>query len=350
MLQSGARELLGDLGSFNEAGYWVPEHRVAWCLRRPIPGEVVVRHLYAPKEQKSHLGGLRVCASVWSCPVCSAKISERRRVELSAGTEAWGGQLVLCTFTLQHTIADELPQLLGDLLTATHKLRTGGFWTRFQVAFGVAGSVRSLENTSGPNGHHPHVHALFFVAGDCDVEAFGRQLRARWREVVAGVGRYASPKWGLDVRYTQADIAAYVAKAGKLSEWTVAHEMTKHPSKRGRNGHYSMLELLELFVVAGDAEAGRRWREFAECFKGKKQLVWSRGLRARLGLVAAEKSDEELATEESEEAVLLAEYSLYQWRVILANDAVAELLDLGDTGDAAAVRAFVGELVELANG
>ena len=180
------------------------------------------------------------------------------------------------------------------------------------------------------------------------MEAFTEQLRARWLHVVGKVGRYASPVWGLDVRYTTAEIAAYVAKWGKEQTWTVAHELTKQAAKDAAGA--SMPQLLEAFTVAGDTAAGAIWRSFALAFKGKKQLVYSRGLRGRLGLLEQDKDDLEVATEEVEDAEVLAVLSLFQWRVILANDARAELLDVASTGDPRAVLDFVYGLVDRANG
>jgi hypothetical protein len=327
MVQAGARDLL-------------PDERVAVCLRRPIPGTPGVSVLYSPRQKAAHYGGLQVCGSVWMCPVCSVKISERRRVELSAGIAAWGGQIIMATFTLQHTAADALVPLLQGLQEAMRKLRGGRAWVRFVNQHGLAGSVRALENTDGQNGFHPHQHVLFFVSGGVDVDVFTQQLRDRWLASVGKVGRYASPQWGLHVTAASADIAAYVAKWGKEPKWTAAHELAKAGSKRGRGEHSSMLDLLESFVVLGDRRAGARWREYALAFKGKNQLVYSPGLRLLLGL-KKEKTDEEVAAEVVEDAVVLAVLDLAAWRVVLGNDARAELLNVASSGDPALVRSFL---------
>jgi hypothetical protein len=335
MLQSGARDLL-------------PNERVAVCLRHLIPGVPGVSVLCSPRQKAAHYDGLQVCGSVWFCPVCGAKISERRRVELSQGIASWGGQMVMATFTLQHMAADALVPLLDGLQEAMRKMRSGRRWMAFQEQHGVAGTVRALENTHGESGFHPHQHVLFFVAPGVDVDVFSNQLRERWLASVAKVGRYASPRWGLHVTAASADIAAYVAKWGKEPKWTSAHELAKAGSKRGRGDSRTMLDLLEAYVVLGDAEAGRRWREYAEAFKGRKQLVYSNGLRALLGLIAEEKTDEEVAAEVVEDAVVLAVLDLAAWRVVLGNDARAELLTVASSGDRALVRSFLSGLgVEL---
>ncbi len=328
MRQAGARDL-------------VPDERVAVCLRRPVPGSASVSVLYSPRRKAAHYGGLIVCGSVWMCPVCAAKISERRREELSTAIAAWGGQIVMATFTLQHTASDALAGLLDDLQDGIRKMRSGWGWKKFQEQHGMAGSVRGLEVTHGDHGFHPHQHVLFFVGGGVDVEVFTQQLRDRWMASAARVGRYASPRWGLDVTAASADVAAYVAKWGKEPQWTAAHELAKAGSKRGRSGSSSMLQLLEWYVVMGDVQAGRRWREYALAFKGKKQLVYSKGLRVLLGLIAEEKTDQEVVEEAVEDAVVLAQLDLVAWRVVLGNDARAELLTVASSGDPVLVCAFL---------
>ena len=214
--------------------------------------------LYSPKYQVGHLGGLQTCGSVWACPVCAAKVSERRAEELVAGVAAWSGERLLVTLTLQHSMADPLAQLLDDLMRASYLLRSGDWWTRFQKRHGLAGTVRSLEVTDGAAGWHPHLHVLCFVEAGVDVAAFGAELRDRWGAVVAKVGRYASPRWGLDLRSANAEVAAYVAKFGKEQYWTISRELAKASSKNAYGSGLAMHQLLEAYVVAGDEAAGRR--------------------------------------------------------------------------------------------
>ncbi len=185
MLQAGARELL-------------PGERVAHCLRTPIAGSVSV--LYSPKHRAAHLGGLQTCGSPWSCPVCSAKIGERRAEELGGGVKAWAGRLLMVSLTLRHSSDDVLAELLDALMKASYGMRNGRWWMRFQQTYGLVGTVRALEVTHGGQGWHPHLHVLFFVAADVDVAQFEAELRGRWLDVVAKQGRYASPQYGINVR------------------------------------------------------------------------------------------------------------------------------------------------------
>jgi len=63
-----------------EARALLPNERVVFCMRRVKGATVDV--FYSPDHQSAHYGGLMVCGSVWVCPVCAIKISEKRRVEL----------------------------------------------------------------------------------------------------------------------------------------------------------------------------------------------------------------------------------------------------------------------------
>jgi hypothetical protein len=173
------------------------------------------------------------------------------------------------------------------------------------------------------------------------------EFKQRWSHVVAKSGRYASHDHGCDVRFTNEHIADYVAKFGREPKWTESHELTKAPAKKGRAGGRTPTQLLADYA-AGDKEAGLLWRVYALLFTGKKQLVWSRGLRELLGL-NEEKSDEEVATEQSGIALLLAHLENEQWRAVVGNDARGELQAVADSGDVHQVVNFLAGLgIELA--
>jgi hypothetical protein len=283
------------------------------------------------------------------CACCGAKVSERRREDLTAGVDAWPGQKVLVTLTLQHDRSDSFAVLLEALLTTCRAMRSGAPWQRIRKRAGYVGSVTSLEVTHGAHGWHPHLHVLFFLdvapgaAGDV-VDTFRRDLQQRWIAILAKLGRYAS-HLAIDVRHADKEVAAYVAKFGREPKWTVAHELAKSASKNARGAGRSLAELLRDYALVGDVEAGNLWREAVLHLKGSNQHRWSPGLRARLLPGTVEKTDEELAEEQDDTAILLALLSLHQWRAIVANDARGELLAVARTGDAAAVAAFVAGLV-----
>jgi hypothetical protein len=335
-LQSAARELL-------------PRERVAHCLRDIIPTATTVDLYRNPEFQKVSFGGLITCASVWACPVCSSKVTERKRIDLAGGLRFWrdeaGGYLLLVTFTLRHHKGDNLRTVLDALLKAYAEVHEGGWWARFQAKHNIWGRVRALEVTHGDKGWHPHSHGLYFIGSGNQpaVNAFELALKERWLNMLKKQGRDASWENGIDVRISDEDISEYVAKYGKEPDWKIEHEMTKSPSKIGKWHNKTAFQLLHEYNE-GDMSAGRLFIQYAMAFKWERQLRWSNGLRKMCGL-DKEKSDEELAKEREKGAILWAQLTREQWRVIVGNDARAELVKLGNAGDADAFWAFVSSLM-----
>ncbi len=68
------------------------------------------------EHKKAFYTGLAVCGSVWSCPVCTAKIQERRRLEISKGMDKAyesGLKCVMVTLTFPHMSFQKLDDLYG---------------------------------------------------------------------------------------------------------------------------------------------------------------------------------------------------------------------------------------------
>jgi hypothetical protein len=107
--------------------------------------------------------------------------------------------------------------------------------------------------------------------------------------------------------------------------------MTKGHTKKGKAGGESPFDLLRSAMAdRQDKQAMALFREFAECFKGKRQLSWSNGLKARF--FVDEKTDEELAAERDDRAVLLGLLTVDQWRDVLKVDGRGVLLDIAAKG------------------
>jgi hypothetical protein len=342
-LQSAAREL-------------VPDQRVAWCLRRlgfnpetrkQYPDVWV---MFAERMKRAHYKHLFVCGSVWMCPLCAAKISERRRVELSQALGNSDFSFGLMSLTLQHSQGDTLKESLDALLGARHRLKSGRAWQNFIRDFGIVGTISALESTYGVNGHHPHSHNLLVSRVPLDAAAVHAFIFPRWAGGLSEHGRSATSDRGVDVRTAKSDVADYVAKWGHEprnfkcpSKWTVEHELTKSVSKMSRGDQgFTPLDLLQAFNV-GDDRAGQVWQEYASTFKGRHQLQWSRGLRELLGLGRIE-SDLEIAARADEPAALLAALTRAQWNVILGNDARGEVLEIASSGDVEQLQKFLHEI------
>ena len=86
-----------------EARYILPDERVAHCLRQVNPMAAGVEVLHSLEHQVAHYKSLIICGSVWMCPLCAAKISERRREELERAISRHidqNGAVFMATYTI----------------------------------------------------------------------------------------------------------------------------------------------------------------------------------------------------------------------------------------------------------
>lgn len=337
-LQRAAQSLIYDRDAARQ-------HRVCGCSRNIASDGVVVYRNTA--GDNARFSNLMTCGSVWACPVCAAKVTEARRAELQAAINAWvalhGGKIMLMTLTFPHEIDMPLQELLEKFAVALQKFKNS---RAYKNTFGTpkhegkyqrAGSVRSLEVTSGKNGWHPHTHDLVFLKRDGlldDARAI-EDLQQEWAKQLLKAGLGDNSKLqdmllhGLDLR--GGDYAAdYVAKFGSepklYDSWSAAREVTKQHSKIGGGEHATPFMLLK-WAADGDELSAHLFREFVSCFDGKRMNYWSPGLRKLLAL--ADIDDEQLAQEavepepEEEQVIRL---DGQQWKLILQTNARAEVL------------------------
>lgn len=233
-------------------------------------------------ESKARFDGLKSCNSVWCCPLCSSRISHGRRDELNtllAGARASGLSVVMLTLTASHKRDMVLASWLEAFKLAKKALRNHRSWRSFKPSF--VGSVTATEVThSEANGFHPHFHEILVL--DCpaqDAVASVERLRSAWLASLAGVGLS-----GGDAAFQVQPASAagdYIGKFGAAEELALAG------NKQGRGGSRTPWQLL---LDAGDADNPRRsrdasiWAEYAAAFVGRRQLVWSPGLKSRFGI------------------------------------------------------------------
>ena len=332
ILQSAARELL-------------PKERVASCLRAVIPPhekdwkptdhkKTGVQVLYSAKWQRAFYGNLAQCASIWVDPVCSSKITERRRVEMAGVLAGSKYYQLMATRTFQHSCEDRLTDLQLDFSEAKRRVKAGKGWADIEKRFGVIGSISGTEVTySLKNGFHLHDHSDYLFKAEIGKDDFREVMLERYAAAMRDRGRYVSSLYGLDVRETNDAVTDYVSK------WGVDFELAKYPTKQARAGHYSAFQLLQLYTE-GVSWAGPVFREYAAAMKGKKQLVWSRGLRDILE-AGREVSDLELVEAAEEDAKTLAWLSLAQWKIILRHEKRGELLEVASLGSYADLSTYL---------
>ena len=320
----------------------LPKFGVRGCLRLRIDRNNPIEVYKAIKFNNAAYGNLQTCKSVWVCPICASKITERRRVELAEGVKNWQGRILLLTLTLQHRSNESLELIVTSLLNAySNKVTRGKFWDNLTRNFGIVGTIRTLEVTWGDNGFHPHLHILLFSErNQIDYEALHKRLYEKWEHSLHSIGRYTNQK-AFNLQFSNEAIANYVTKWGEIdsnNNWDISHEMAKSPVKVARNGGYTPFAMLEESML-GNEKFGLLFQEYAKYMKGKQQLRYSKGLKELLGIT--EKSDEEICNEKIEQAYLFMVLSRGQWKQILGNDIRGELLQQVANGDIETVVTFL---------
>lgn len=310
--------------------------RVVKCYRVRIAPNVKV--MRSTKNKRAFYGGgLMICGSVWTCPICAAKITERRKNELMNAPKIGEFDMFMVTFTLQHDRDDRLKKLHRDLVAGMRRMKQSKGYRKLMRDLAVVGAVRGLEvMISNKSGWHPHVHELWFIpkGTPIDAEAIRAELSRLYVAAMKKQRRYVHADIGVNVRADHV-IASYVAKMGEgenKKSWSAVAELTKSPVKTGRlEDHFHPFELIDMYL-SKNIDAGRLFIEYAWTLKGKRQLSYSRGLRDRLGM-NDEMTDQEIAEAHEDHADLFAELSANDWNMILKSDRRGQLLEVASFGD-----------------
>lgn len=260
------------------AGQLLPGEHVSHCLAHAVnqpgntaPGQVLTH--YSTRFERAHEHNLFRCGSVWQCPVCSAKISAKRKEQLTTSLEkarAAGYSFYFLTLTLQHSRENTLRSTLDTLAEVYRKMQSGKMYQAFKSRYQLVGSVRGLEHTySHQSGHHPHLHVIVIS------KLPQAEIIKAESELLAYYERYYNQeieKRGLLTNEhtskvnTTGDFSSYITK------WSFSQELTSQHKSGKLPGHYNPWQLLHL-VREGSSSYRAPFIEYAEAFKGKKQLV-----------------------------------------------------------------------------
>lgn len=280
-------------------------------------------------------GGLATCGSVWACPVCSNKIAARRTQEIAAAVRKWesmGGRVALVTLTMRHNKGQRLADLWANLSKSWAAVLKNE-WNDDQLKYGVPvervithgkrkgqtviekriGWMRAVEATHPVvNGWHLHIHALLFLKGEPDLDGLSKSMFQRWRGslVAAGMAAPIATKGGLDARWIESGdgeiVGEYVAPGTYDGALRAGMELARGGQKKagGQTPFQMLASVCENYDNADDAllqaraaaDLGR-WYEWEQASKGRRQITWSRWLRAYLAL-EDESTDEDIVAED----------------------------------------------------
>jgi len=354
--------------------------RVQICLKRKINKDQNVQVCWNESDKKAHYGNVIRCGSVWVCPVCAKKITEKRRDELALANELWHFGVAIKTFNFKALpFAAELKKLkkkfIGPIIPDVKYVRGYTYFITLtnphyandtlvnlrekQVVamdsffsdragksifrrMGKLYHITNYEVTYGSNGWHPHPHILIFSDKYLSIHEFSElhsDLANHWSNCIfkAGFRRLKDSEKPIACSLQDGTQAAeYIAK------WGIEHELTKGHLKKGKEGGLTPFDLLRLSfddkpikssyfdISTGDFleienKPSDLFKEFAYAFKGARQLFWSSGLKDVFGL--RDIQDAEIMEEVTDEAVILTTIEDMVFRLLCKYKKRAEFLD-----------------------
>ncbi len=366
-LQDASKDILysfhGSNVPINKKGYQV-HHRTCTCSRFRTGATAQV--VKSKNTNKAFFAGLMSCANSRTCPICSAKISERKANEMRTAFNIGRAEnlsISLLTLTAPHHSGDKINDLVPKISLALQYLWRGKVSDNFKKYYGVLGNIRSFEIRHGSNGWHPHFHIIIFSKNDLpmtDRDSKGRinkeqsqawnDLLLRWQKCCIRAGLSAPNKYGMDIQ-NGAFAGEYISKfgsddeilktkSGKSITWDMADEMTKGNTKTGRKGSSSPWDLLALSVDGETKEIKQQnkilFLFYARAMQGVNLIRWSRGLRKYFDL-GAQATDEEILQQEEDKADLLCHIKPHEWEYIIKNKLRPLVLQLAESGGADAI-------------
>jgi hypothetical protein len=256
------------------------------------------------KGDKAQQRGLYTCGSVWVCPVCSAKVLQERKKEVEKAIRAWterGGSFVFETLTISHRSFDTVAKQRLAIQAAWAALNKGSFKSKY-ASYGQQGYLRIAEVTHGKNGEHLHLHVLRFIdrwLPSDELDSWKSQIFEKWANAIEGQGlRRPSSKFH---DFQQIEVAE--AMSGYFTKnydnpWQAAGEILTDSAGT------SIWRLLDAAIANPKSTSSKRWNNYEVDTRGMKQMTWSRGLRADLGLKDEELDEAIAAKEEPFEAII----------------------------------------------
>ena len=299
-------------------------------------GEVEVRR----GDGSAAYAGLVTCGSVWMCPVCSSKIARERAEELTRLMEwntARGGSVALMTLTMRHFRGQRLRELRRALTKAWAHVTASRGWKHARKQAGMDGYVRATEATYGAAGWHLHLHCLLIFDHDVsqwEVEALQDEVYTRWSAGLAKSGMSVAREVdgravGVDIRKGETALETFGRYINKI-----AFEAVGGIWKRGHvGGGRTPFQVLAEFLATGDADDLAIWHEWEQGSKGMLQLVWSNGLKGRVGI--GDRTDEEIAAASQDGDTVLV-LPARTWKRVRHDDPTG-LLEAAEESTAAAV-------------
>ena len=308
-------------------------------MKNAVNGIVLSKNAFG----RAYYSGVNICSNVWGCPICAEKIGSKRAEEVSFAINKHveqGGWGLFLTLTFSHKKQDDLLDILNSQAKANTNMRASRKFKKLMKEIGLVGSIKALETTHGANGWHPHTHEVMLIESklsEDQIDEIKSTIYDLWSYYCEKNGLGKPNRQGVDVQIPKnmESMARYVSKWG--------YELTHLNIKSGKNGSRTPFQILADLSKKFSPKDSALYKEFIICFKGRRQLRWSKGLKALFDL--EELTDIQL--NEAPEREIITVIPKQDWYNILAADKRAELLEIAETGGAKAVKEFLERIEKV---
>lgn len=191
---------------------------LSMCSHKILPKSVAPTapqavYLLSNGESAKFFGHI-TCKNTWCCPICTARVMEKRRQRVQAALDALGDKLFAfgMTFTTPHLrfqSCHEVTQILYDTWTrfnnckSLSKSKEDNFTKPVKNFFkhlNIKYYVKIAEYTWGANGWHPHFHCIFWTdyQNKNQILSFQKQLQQSWNRFYENCAKSYWKKNNLD--------------------------------------------------------------------------------------------------------------------------------------------------------
>jgi hypothetical protein len=314
-------------------------------------GAAGVEVLHSPERRTARYGNVCACGNGWICPVCAARLSQKKADLLRDGLlRSPNIHPALFTFTMQHHRGQSLKECLSAVKGAYRVFQQSRVFHSLARETGLLAGITACEILHGKNGWHAHLHAIELFDRNYDSESIAPiefEAAKLWRKSLQAHDQDCDLDHGLDAKAARYSVADYVAKFGRdpiekssrRNNWGIEREVALAHSKVARAPDSMSAQGL-LLDSAGSprSPSGRLFIEYADATAGNKILTISAKAKSLLGLDISIEADEHLLAERDNNEVILATLSRQQWALLLyPEDRRTELLNIAATGSSAEV-------------
>jgi len=314
------------------------EHRTRFCLASRIDAtqDVGITLNDNPDKSRAGFSNLQTCRSICSCPVCAERLMLEHAQDVKKAliwAENEGYYPVLVSLTASHHSGMKLVDFKAQFKAAWRMFSNHRTWRDYKSKFGIEHWFANRECTReafGDNGWHYHMHMLVFISRGSLFNAglpedMGAKFTDFWLQCLDKNGLTGSREHACDVRAGAGIGADYLTKLGVTE--TVKGDLEYEITGGGNKGKNVWRVLEE--AMFGDIRSEYLYLEYVQAMQGENWITTSHGFRDLIADIELPVS--EGSVDERERLILWMNITIENWRVVVANRAIAGVLRIAAT-------------------